>query len=133
MAHLLKQDSCHNCRKALNNKPFYIHHPVLCSYYHSDGADQVKQNRDLNLAKGKIRTVPICPCSSVGRATVICSGGRGFELHRGKAFFLFFLVGPFPFWGYRSEGIILDQIIQQFNLPHLDDYKKVRQSTLSCR
>ena len=37
------------------------------------------------------------PCSSVGKATVICSGGRMFEPHRGQRFFLFLRVGPFPF------------------------------------
>ena len=30
------------------------------------------------------RPASIWPCSSVGRATVICSGGRGFEPHRGQ-------------------------------------------------
>ena len=34
---------------------------------------------------------------SVGRATVICFGGRGCEYRRGQRFFLFLRVGPFPF------------------------------------
>ena len=44
-----------------------------------------------------LKTVPIWPCSSVGRATVIYSGGHGIESHRGQRFFLFLRVGPFPF------------------------------------
>ena len=35
------------------------------------------------------RPAPIWPCSSVGRDTMICSGGRGFKNHRGKRLFLF--------------------------------------------
>ena len=50
------------------------------------------------------RRAPSWPCSLVGRATVICSGGRGFECYR----ILFLRVGPFPLQGYRSEGIIWD-------------------------
>ena len=37
------------------------------------------------------RSAPIWSCSSDGRATVICSGGRGFESHRGQRFFSFSL------------------------------------------
>ena len=40
------------------------------------------------------RPAPIWPCSSVGRALVICSGGREFESQRGQRFFLFDRVGP---------------------------------------
>ena len=41
--------------------------------------------------------------------TVICSGGRGFEPHRGQRSFLFpRIMGLFPFEGYRSEGFIWD-------------------------
>ena len=54
------------------------------------------------------RPAPIWPCSSVGRALVICSGGREFESQRGQRFFLFDPVGPFPFWGHRSEGRVWD-------------------------
>ena len=39
---------------------------------------------------------------------MICPGGRGLEPHRGQRFFLFLHVGPFPFQGYRSEGIARD-------------------------
>ena len=54
------------------------------------------------------RPAPVWPCSSVCSATVICSGGRGFECNRGQRLLLFLRVGPFPFWGYRSEDITWD-------------------------
>ena len=38
---------------------------------------------------------------------MICSWGRGFESHQGQTF-LFLRVGPFLFYGYRSEGINWD-------------------------
>ena len=46
------------------------------------------------------RPAPIWPCSPVGRATVICSGGRGFESRRDQRLFSFsvwvhFLSGMF--------------------------------------
>ena len=41
------------------------------------------------------RPAPIWPCSSVGRATVVCSGGRGFESHLDQRFLLsLFPCGP---------------------------------------
>ena len=43
------------------------------------------------------RPAPIWPCSSVGRAMVICSGGLGFDPHRGQRFSFFLRVGPFSF------------------------------------
>ena len=54
---------------------------------------------------------PIWPCSSVTRVTVICSDSCGFESHRGRRFFLFLCVDPFPFWGYHSEGITWNNCI----------------------
>ena len=38
------------------------------------------------------RPAPIWPCSSIGRATMICSGVRGFVSHRGLRFFSSFSV-----------------------------------------
>ena len=43
------------------------------------------------------RPAPIWPCSSVGRATVICSRGRGFESHRCQRFFLLSPCGSISF------------------------------------
>ena len=55
------------------------------------------------------RPAPIWPCSSVGRATVIRSGGRGFESHWGQIrMSVFSRVGRVPFWSFRSEGITWD-------------------------
>ena len=34
------------------------------------------------------RPAPVWPCSSVGRATVTCSEGRGFKPHQGQRFIL---------------------------------------------
>ena len=51
---------------------------------------------------------PIWPCSSVGRAKVICSGGRGFEPHRGQRFFFAFL-----------RRYYLGYLLEHFNLSHL--------------
>ena len=45
------------------------------------------------------RPSPICPCSSVGRATMICSGGREFESQRAQTFFSLFLREPISFLG----------------------------------
>ena len=48
------------------------------------------------------------PCSSVGIAMVNCSGGRGFESHRGQRVFSFSVWAHFLFGAIRSEGIIGD-------------------------
>ena len=50
------------------------------------------------------RPAPVWPCSSVGRATLICSGGRGFESHRDQSEALF--LSPNLLCDYfLSEGI----------------------------
>ena len=41
------------------------------------------------------------PCSSVGKATVICSGGRMFEPHRGQRFFSLSPCGSISFLGLK--------------------------------
>ena len=46
-------------------------------------------------------------CGSVGRATVICSEGHGFESHWGMIFFSFCLYGPISFQGSDSEKYYL--------------------------
>ena len=60
------------------------------------------------------QTAPIWPCSSVGRATVICSGGRGFEPHRGQRFFLFLRVAYFLSRANAQQELF--GIIRHFNL-----------------
>ena len=71
------------------------------------------------------RPAPIWPCSSFGRATVICSGDRRFEPHRvssenfspspyGPIFFLVLTLRRYYF-GYLF-------IVEHFNLPHLNHY-----------
>ena len=69
MAHLLKKNRCSSCKGSLQGGTYYIHHPVLCSYYHSDVADQIRKNRDLHLATGILN-------ATVGGGTLAVSAGR---------------------------------------------------------
>ena len=52
------------------------------------------------------RPLPFWPCSSVGRATVIKSEGRGFKSHPPGLSFLYPCVGPIAVLGLISDGII---------------------------
>ena len=68
------------------------------------------------------RPAPIWPRSSVGRATVICSGAHGFESHRGQRFFSF-SVWPHFLSKAVTQKVLFGIFLQQFNLPHLIHYK----------
>ena len=66
------------------------------------------------------RRVPIWPRSSVGRTTLICSGGRGFESHQGQIFFPFSLSAHFLFNSRAAAQKLLFGIsILQFSIPNL--------------
>ena len=54
------------------------------------------------------RPATIWPCSSVGRVTVICSGGREVESHRGKRIF------PFSVWAHCISFLELSLIRYHF-------------------
>ena len=64
------------------------------------------------------RPAPIWPCSSVSRATVICSGGRGFEPHRVRDFSLT-PCGPISFLGLTLRTYYLE-LLEHFNLSQLN-------------
>lgn len=71
-AHLLVIDrNCQVCKRQIpiGAKKCYIHLPLLCGRYHSDLADQVMKNRDLNLSKSIIST-------SVGGGVLVAGAGR---------------------------------------------------------
>ena len=70
------------------------------------------------------RPAPMWPCSSFGRATVICSGRRGFEPHRGQIFSLF-PCGPISFLGVTFRRYYLGYLIEHFKLPHLNHYNMI--------
>ena len=58
------------------------------------GKQEKRENCHLNYPQ----PAPISPCRLVGRATVICSEGRGFsESYQSQVFFLFLRMGPFSF------------------------------------
>ena len=67
---------------------------------------------------------PIWPCSSVGRATVICSWGRGFESQRGQRFFSLSPCGPIFFLGLSLRRYYLGYLLEHFNLPYLNHFIK---------
>ena len=70
MAHLLVSDDCALCKRQLNpGAKHYIHLPQICSWYHSDLADQVAKNHDLTLAQNIIKT-------SVGGCVFAVAMGR---------------------------------------------------------
>ena len=69
------------------------------------------------------QTAPIWPCSSVGRTTVICSGGRGLESHQGQRFFSLSPCGPISFlWLPLRSHYIFGIFTQYLNLPRLNHY-----------
>ena len=71
------------------------------------------------------RPAPIWPCSSVGRATVICTGGREFGSNPVGAQRLFSLCGPISFQGLTPRSYYLEYLLEQFNLPYLNHYRRI--------
>ena len=70
------------------------------------------------------RPAPIWPCSSVGRATVVCSGGRGFESHLDQEI----SSQSFSMWAQKvSFGILL----KYFNLTYF--YHELSLSVLNSQ
>ena len=67
------------------------------------------------------RLVPIWPCSSVGKVTVIRSGGRGFEPHRGQILFSSSVWAHF-LSGANTQKVLFGIFIQHFKIriPHLN-------------
>ena len=53
---------------------------------------------------------------------MICSGGRGFEPHRGQRFFSLSPCGPISFLGLTIRRYYLGYILEHFNLSHLNVY-----------
>ena len=66
------------------------------------------------------RPTPISPCSSVGRATVICSGGRGFQSHQGQRFFLFCSVWAYFLSRDNAQKVLFGILLEHFNLSQLN-------------
>ena len=60
------------------------------------------------------RPAPIWPCSSIGRATVSCSGGRGFESLRGQRF-----LSHSPCWPISFLGLLLRRYYLGFGIRSL--------------
>ena len=52
---------------------------------------------------------------------MICSGGRGFEPHRGQRFSLFLRVDHFHSRA-NAQKVSFGTILEHFNLPHLNHY-----------
>ena len=53
------------------------------------------------------RQAPIWPCNSVDRAAMICSGGLGFEPHRGSEISSLSPYGPISFLGLWLRSVII--------------------------